>query len=401
MFGSRSLRAFYAFTVCWAFNPTSGLWILYLLHCHWSLFQVGLAESGFHLVSFLAEVPTGLFADRWGRRKSLAAGLSIQALTTATTFWLAPHSIALGTVSVACGALAWSFIGGADRALLFGIVSQDAQASTFGRVYGAVLAVHLAVSALATALGGWLVIQYGWSRPYEIAVASAVLGLTTIGLLPQPRAPKVSLSPVPFGHNVHQTFRIAQATPGLGVWIGFGALLATLITINNLYAQSTLVLKGASLPIASLLVATASVVSAIGGWQGGRLTNKTGKRMLSWGTCLMGIFVAAVGLVSWPMASVGYLGAAAMDGVLDPVYETELNRLVPETLRATLLSLPSMGFSLGMLVLFPLAGWAMSIHHLPMVYLLIGGGLAALGLGLSGWPRRQHLKTGTSTNTRL
>lgn len=253
------LWAFYGFTICWAFNPTGGLWILYLLHAHWSLFDVGLAEAGFHMVSFFAEVPTGLFADRFGRRQSLAVGLIIHAITTVTTFLFAPNIRLLGFLSVSFGALAWSFIGGADRALLFGMVERQQGSGTFGRIYGRVLALNLAVRALATACGGILVLHLGWSMPYAIAAGTSLLGLAAVRSIPErprggvPGAPSASWSQMV--QDLRGATRVVGTIPGLWLWVGFGAALATLVTINNLFAQSTLVLKGASVGTACAVFA--------------------------------------------------------------------------------------------------------------------------------------------------
>ena len=102
-----------------------------------------------------------------------------------------------------------------------------------------------------------------------------------------------------------------------------------------------------------------------------------------------------MGLLPLGKASFTYLGAAGVDGTLDPVYEALLNRLAPEDQRATILSLPSTVFSLGMMILFPLAGWAMGAHHLKAVYELIGLGLDlfAVGFALAGFRRRRLPET--------
>ncbi len=383
-----ALKAFYLFTILWAFNPTGGLWILYLLHCHWTLFQVGLGEAGFHLVSFLFGMPTGLFADRWGRRKSLGVGLAVQALTTTSTLLWAPTSFILGFISISLGALAWSFIDGADRALLFSIVD-DGDSSTFGRVYGSILAVNLITRALATAMGGWMVAHRGWYMPYGATVLSSLLGLLAIKALPENRS--LSGDTVPsirhMAQDLSRALGTVQKLPGLSLWVLLGSLLATMVTINNLYAQSTLALKGASLESVSLLVALAGIATALGSWVGGRIGSGRETRVLSWGTLILGVAVGTVGLLPLKEASVGYVSAAEVDGTLDPLYESALNRLTPDALRATILSIPGTGFSLGMIFLFPLMGWAMGAHHVQIAYGLLTLGLCVMALGFASAER--------------
>jgi len=124
---SRTLQAFYAFVAFRWLRLTGALWVLYLLHVGWSLWQVGIAEAAFHAVSFAAGVPTGIFADRAGRRRSLLLGL-----------------LALGTLAIGFGALGSSFIGGADQALLHDLsrgLPEGSQA--FARLYGRMDAISL------------------------------------------------------------------------------------------------------------------------------------------------------------------------------------------------------------------------------------------------------------------
>ena len=188
--------------------------------------QARLAEAGFHVVSFLSDVPTGLFADRW---------LVIQALTTAATLVLAPTSFVLGFLSVSLGALAWSFTDFADRALLFGIVAEDGDASAFGRAYGMTLAVNLAVRALATAMGGWMVARAGWYMPYGVAVIAALLGIFVVRALPESR-PVCDEDTRCFGRmaeDLRSAPRNVQKLSDLTFWVLLGA--STTCTRNLLW----------------------------------------------------------------------------------------------------------------------------------------------------------------------
>src|SRR5262245_4847000 len=62
---------------------TQGIWILYLQDRGYSLGQIGLAESIFHLAPLTLELPTGSLADVLGRKWSLAIGSICVALSSA------------------------------------------------------------------------------------------------------------------------------------------------------------------------------------------------------------------------------------------------------------------------------------------------------------------------------
>ncbi len=144
-----------------------------------------------------------------------------------------------------------------------------------------------------------MVAHVGWYMPYGLAVVSALLGVWVIRALPESRPMPDDATPS-FGQmaeNLRRALRHVRQLPGLVLWVILGAGLATMVTINNLYAQSTLVLKSASLEQASLLVAAAGLTTAVGSWAGGRILSQWNIRVLSFGTLVLGIAVATVGLL--------------------------------------------------------------------------------------------------------
>ena len=53
---------------------TDAVWVALLAARGFSLWEIGLAESVFHVVSLLCEVPSGMAADLLGRKKTLLSG---------------------------------------------------------------------------------------------------------------------------------------------------------------------------------------------------------------------------------------------------------------------------------------------------------------------------------------
>src|SRR5688500_10716321 len=71
---SGRLGRFVGYQLLSEFGLTQGIWILYLQDRGYSLGQIGLAESVFHLAPLTLELPTGSLADVVGRKWSLAMG---------------------------------------------------------------------------------------------------------------------------------------------------------------------------------------------------------------------------------------------------------------------------------------------------------------------------------------
>lgn len=374
----RSLQAYYAFTVLSSLRLTDGLWILYLLHCHWTLWQVGLAESGFHLVSFLSDLPTGIFADTVGPRRSLIAGLAIGAAATVSTFLTAPHHIIWAMVSISLGSLGWTFIGGADQALLFHI-GQEASEVSYPRLYGRTVAMALLSNAAAVAAGGWLAASVGWDIPYVLTAAFKLLALASV--LKLPPGPSLPTRAQPAQHHTpFPALRQALARPPLVLLIAFGSVVGITATINSLYAQSTLTVEGGSLAAVSAVIAASYLTQAAGAWLSTRSRWESASPRVRLATAALGAGILATGTVPFWAASPSFLLSCQADGYMEPLYESALNDQIPGALRATLLSLPGTGFSLGMIIFFPVAGWALSHHHRAVVYWVLAAATLAMAL---------------------
>src|SRR6476646_7615401 len=62
--------AYALYTIANNASFTQAVWVIYLYSRGFSPLAIGLFETAFHVAKFLAEVPTGIFADLAGRRKS-------------------------------------------------------------------------------------------------------------------------------------------------------------------------------------------------------------------------------------------------------------------------------------------------------------------------------------------
>lgn len=373
---------YYAYTGLWSFNTMGGLWILYLLHCHWTLFDVGIAEGAFHVVSFLANVPTGAFAVRFGRRASIAVGLAVGSVMPLTTFYLAPLSVPWGILCVALGALSWTFIGGADEALLYNIAQCQGDAGVYSEVYGRAMGLSLGSQGAAMALGGLLAAGGHWLLPYILSSSSSLLATAAIWRL-KPAAPMESVKPHPhqgFSAVMAEGVRAAKSDRRLGALVLLGAATSTVATTSGLFAQAMLKHKGAGLFLITAILSAGTLLEAASSVAGGRLARRHRRRLLTGQLALYGMALASVGFFPLAGAAVAYLGSAGLDSSMVPLYETLLAEASPEAYRATTVSLVDTGFSLGMIIFSPLAGYALSQGWWTEFY----GLSAMIPLGITG-----------------
>jgi MFS family permease len=108
-------RAFSTFAVLSNLDTDNAIWLIYLAMRGYSPFAIGLFEMLFHVAKFLAEMPTGIFADLVGRRASLVGACVCGAVSAALLLDPTPQMVALSFV---CSGISWAFKGGAQEAVV-------------------------------------------------------------------------------------------------------------------------------------------------------------------------------------------------------------------------------------------------------------------------------------------
>ena len=123
------LRRFYVFQTINDFSFTAGIWIIFLQSRGFSLAEIGLAESAFHLAPITLELPSGSFADVLGRKWSMTAGAMLIAGSTALMF--VADSLWLLLPALYLNGAAYAFRSGAQQAFLFDSLGDEPTGTRF------------------------------------------------------------------------------------------------------------------------------------------------------------------------------------------------------------------------------------------------------------------------------
>ena len=70
----RQMKKLYAMTTVGYFQIAGASWVALLAMRGFSMLEIGMLESIFHIVSFCFEIPSGVAADVFGRKKTLVLG---------------------------------------------------------------------------------------------------------------------------------------------------------------------------------------------------------------------------------------------------------------------------------------------------------------------------------------
>ena len=157
----RNVPVFYLLQIVTGFFVWAPIWILYLTETRGSsLGQVALMEAALSVAVIAGEVPTGVLADRWGRRAALVLGwlgYGASALLFAFASSLPPL-----VASFALMGLSWSLVTGAAPALLYDTLRSLGAEDRYERHLGRAEAGAQASALAAILLGGPLVYLVGF-----------------------------------------------------------------------------------------------------------------------------------------------------------------------------------------------------------------------------------------------
>ncbi|HEX2464611.1 MAG TPA: MFS transporter, partial [Thermoanaerobaculia bacterium] len=156
-----------------------GIWVLFYLRLT-DYAGIGLTETVTIVTSFAMEVPTGIAADRWGRKPCLVGAF---ALELAGYLLLAAAGGLTGLlVSLAVLQLGKSLQSGTFEAMLWESLDEDDRDREYVRLFGRINATQLIATALASLAGGFLY-QLDYRLPFACAGAAfGVAALVALGL---------------------------------------------------------------------------------------------------------------------------------------------------------------------------------------------------------------------------
>lgn len=374
----RNVTLDYISTFITNLNMQSSVWVLYLAYCGLNLAQIGLVEGIYHATSILFEVPSGAVADLLGRKKSMI--LSRVCIAVSCIIMLFARSFWFFALSFVIQALGNNLNSGSEEALVYDSMKYAGQEEQYMRVCGR-LNVVIEVSQGIAAVAGGILAEFSYFWCYSACVVIAALALLPVVLMAEAPYADAENSGKPVGEMVlfhfRTCFRILRSDRRILKIIVYYATVFAAETVLFFYSQQYFYELGYNKIQISLILLVAGGVSCAGAVMSERLYHRFGK-----GTALIGALVIAAAFLGYGFrnifVSVAALAAAGFfNSVLYPVQSEQLNSLIPSGQRATLISVDSLFFSIGMIVLFPLAGVLADRWGLTTVFAALGLALAA------------------------
>lgn len=365
----------YTLTTVGYFRIAGASWVALLALRGFSMFEIGMLESIFHIVSSSFEIPSGVVADVFGRKKtmvlaSLVSFVSGLFMILSNNFWSVAFAIGFS-------ALSYNLESGTREALAYDSLKFAGQEEKYNRFASTEMMLYRITSSTAILCAGFA-LWLGYRKAYAFDI---VFSLIAIGIA-------CSLNEVSVS-NDENTDNTENNNPNANKDTKIGNRLKKVITeswrfmITNKKARSIMVINEiigavstlvlfflqAKLPLAGLndaLLGPSLFVMGLGAAFGA----KAAGFFLKWKykkyiiiSCIGVAFAFAMVFTELPYIMIlGGFAGSFFDDFIEVRTDIILNEMIPSEQRATLISVNSFMFSLVMIVMSTLMGSIM-LHH--------------------------------------
>ena len=359
----------YTLTTVGYFRIAGASWVALLALRGFSMFEIGMLESIFHIVSSWFEIPSGVVADVFGRKKtmvlaSLVSFVSGLFMILSNNFWSVAFAIGFS-------ALSYNLESGTREALAYDSLKFAGQEEKYNKFASTEMMLYRITSSTATLCAGFA-LWLGYRKAYAFDI---VFSLIAIGIA-------CSLNEVSVSNdentdnkennnpNANKNAKIVNRFKNVITeswhFMIINKKARSIMVINALIgAVSTLVLffLQAKLPLAGLndaLLGPALFVMGLGAAFGAKAAGffpkwKYKKYIII--SSIGVIFAFAMVFTELPYVMVlGGFAGSFIDDFIEVRTDIILNEMIPSEQRATLISVNSFMFSIVMIVMSTLMG---------------------------------------------
>ena len=339
----------------------TGAWVVILAARGFSLVQIGFAETVFHITSLICEIPSGMLADMYGRKRMLVLGNMMA--VTGDLVMLLSQDYWMVLLAMPFHAMAFNFASGSGEALAYDSMKREGRQDGYEKYVSNQSIIYRIASGISTLAAG-LALYLGYRKSYLI---SAVMGCITLMFTltlyeikgKEERTHSSLLREIIsfFIDSIKFLYHNSKAAKLMFLNSFVGAVDILLL----FFLQSKLRDAGLS----NWMLGPALFIMEVGGIVGAKLILKAKKAkyvsvfIVCTTGVLAGVMLEHTGIIVL-MVLGGFISAMSDDAIQIRT-DAKLNSMFPSEQRATLISISSFTFSVIMIVMSPLAGYFFSI----------------------------------------
>lgn len=340
----------------------TGAWVAILAARGYSLVEIGIAETVFHITSLLFEIPSGVFADVFGRKNMLLVSAVMRMI--GNVIMIFSCNLFMVCASIALFAMSYNFSSGSGDALAYDSLKTVNHEDYYEKYASNQLVIYRLCSGISTLCAGFALL-IGHKASYGTDILFGAMQIRMLTSLNEIRTVHHSENNE---KNMIGSIKKELITcfvtsisflksAGKAVLLMFCNSLVGAVDILLLFFLQAK-LPGAGIPLPAL--GFALFFMEMGGILGAKIILKGAKLRyrsvfaIATFLVLSGVFLEHSGI--YLIMTAGGFIAALSDDALQVRTNTILQNMFPSEQRATLISIESFTFSIIMIVMSPLAG---------------------------------------------
>lgn len=277
-------------------------------------------------------------------------------------------------------ALSYNFDSGTSSALLYDSAVEADLKDCYLKLSSLISGVSEAAISLGTVLAGLFVHGYLYVT-YYIMIAVSIVVLILIWFIKEPDIKRQTDKVVTMKKIILTVKEEMKSSPSLFAWMMIFQFVGTMMCMFYFYYQKQLP------DLAGWQISTVMLIGSVLNILAVSIASKIGKTWHSFR-----IFPVVVSLTGGAyilsfletpfMYILVYLATNALYAMYQPIFYNDLQQYLPNSVRATMLSVTSMMFSLSMIIIFPIVGWLIDSFGFNSTFIGLGTVLIVLVLPL-------------------
>ncbi|MFH2020336.1 MAG: MFS transporter [archaeon] len=317
--------------------------IFYYQQYNLSYFQISIIAGAGLLTTLLAEVPTGAFADLYGRKKSISLGIMLVFIGLLIMTFTNRFEIFL--VSSIVWGLGQAFISGAWEALLFDSLKKIKREKDYLQISTQQQSTSMIVMLISTLTSPYL-FSINVKYPYYISSVAGLLFFLFTFTLFEPGAKRKNT----FAMHIDQMkkgFKYSLSHKKLQWLFMFGIIMVMSNKLGrNLTGAPFVIAKGFTVPQYGLITFVSMIIMIVLM----NFSSKLEKWLKEWTYAVMFFAWIIVSYLAFFSKGLFFIGFSSLGGsfqyILLLVVDSNMNNMLTKKLRATVISIFSMVSSL-------------------------------------------------------
>ncbi|WP_306494912.1 MFS transporter [Pseudomonas sp. W4I3] len=397
---------YYSLSIFLNMDVQRSLFVLYLLQLGITQGEVGVLQSFLFFSCVALEIPSGLLADRYGRKFSLMVGflgLCISGIGFLLFSSFIPFAIifCLFGASIAMGS-------GSDRALLYDNLLAEHRAREYPKILSRARAIGAVSLGLSMLLGGILQDNLSWNSVYIFFAISKFIGALIVMCIPEMRLPSTSPALPKENRVSHETaenvftslvnfFRSKRGSLLIPLFIGYALFELSTIPLF-IYGQPFFAMQGLEVPIIAGVYAAVEAISAVMFIAAGFICSRFSLGIIALTTTaavtfLLGILSLNIGTIT---SAVTFLLIMSLPSIYETSYETYIHENVDSHIRASCLSVANLINSVIIGISYTIFGGLLDAYGFSLTLVIVAAtcfaGLFGVSTTLFLNGQRSHLK---------